>query len=126
LLRHSSESDPERIDAAFNRVLAAEAEARARVARCREEAERILASAEERAHRISSRADERILIVQQRADLALKQALAEIPSIPSEHPGAITDPATLSRLARAIEELADEMIGRVRGVSDAHRTETPR
>jgi hypothetical protein len=120
---HSSDGNPERIDAAFNRVLAAEAQARARVARCREEADRLAAAAEERAHRISSRADDRILLVQRRADAALTRALDEIPQIPTEHPTVVTDPAALERLERAVEHMANEMIGAGRARTSADSEE---
>lgn len=109
--KESSDFEIERIDAAFNRVLAAETAARERVEACRGEAERLVSRAEERARRIASRADDRVLAVQRLAEAGLRRALAELPGVPSETPGAELDLLTNTRLIRAVEALADEMIG---------------
>jgi vacuolar-type H+-ATPase subunit H len=103
--------DVERIDTAFNRVLAAEAASRERVDLCRSEAERLVAAAEERARRIAGRADDRVLAVQRIADAGLKRALDALHDAvpPADREG--LDAQTDARLARAIGALADEMIG---------------
>jgi vacuolar-type H+-ATPase subunit H len=109
--KESSDVEVERIDAAFNRVLAAEAAARERVEVCRVEAERLVAEAEARARRIASRTDDRVLAVQGLAEAGLRRALAELPGIVSDTPGPDLDPLTDARLDEALEALADEMIG---------------
>jgi cell division septum initiation protein DivIVA len=82
-----SDGDVERIDAAFNRVLAAEAAARERVEACRGEAERLVARAEERARRIASRADDRVLAVQRLAETGLRRALADLAGVQGNSEG---------------------------------------
>jgi hypothetical protein len=109
--KESSDGEVERIDAAFNRVLAAEAAARERVEACRGEAERLVARAEERARRIASRADDRVLAVQRLAEAGLRRALADLAGFPSVTSGAELDPLTNTPLIGAVEALADEMIG---------------
>lgn len=106
-----SDVEVERIDAAFNRVLAAEAAARERVEACRGEAERLVARAEKRTRQITSRADDRVLAVQRIAEAGLGRALAELPGVASETPCVEPDSLTDTRLIRAVEALADEMIG---------------
>lgn len=124
--KESSDGDVERIDAAFNRVLAAEAAARERVDACRGEAEGLVARAEGRARRIASRADDRVLAVQRLAEAGLRRALAELAGVPSVTPGAELDPLTNAPLIRAIEALADEMIGAGLPVEADNRVGEPR
>lgn len=101
----------ERIDAAFNRVLAAEAAARESVAACREEAERLLDEADTRARRITAHVDKRIVYIQGIAADHLRLALAELLSPGPEIPLDPTDGPTRRRLETAIAQLADEMVG---------------
>jgi hypothetical protein len=101
----------ERVDAAFNRVLAAEAAARESVAACREEAERLLDEADARARRIAEHADRRIGYIQGIAADHLRLALAELLSPGPEIPLDPTDGPTRQRLETAIAQLADEMVG---------------
>ncbi|MCG6897037.1 MAG: hypothetical protein LJE61_00920 [Thiocapsa sp.] len=110
--KRPSDADVQRIDAAFNRVLAAEAAGRERVEACRGEAERLLAAADERARRIVGRADDRILQVQRTADLSLQRALAELLDAASDvRAEEDIDGRSRDRLTAAVEALVDEMTG---------------
>jgi regulator of protease activity HflC (stomatin/prohibitin superfamily) len=66
------------VDAVFNRVLAAEQEARDAVAACRREADEIVAQAERDARRIARRGDHRIRKGHAIADRSIARALADL------------------------------------------------
>lgn len=110
--KHAQDSQSDQVDAAFNRVLAAEARVRAQVEECRQQAAAVMAAAEERQRRIRSRADASMLRARRIADRGVELALAELRAA-----GAQTQPDepsadTLSRLDRAIGVLLDEVLGR--------------
>ena len=105
---HDSESD--RIDAAFNRVLAAETQAREQIEACRMQATALLAAAEERARRIVMRADRRLRRAHGVADAGVARALSELKAAgdgtePEEAPEEM-----LARLDQAIDALVSEII----------------
>lgn len=116
----STDREVERVDAAFNRVLAAEAAARASVADCRREAERRVAAAEEDARAILDRADARVRGVQRTADRHLREALAALLETPDDATVGELDLDTRARLDAVIALLADEMIGRASLLEPAH------
>jgi hypothetical protein len=111
VIKQPSDADLERIDAAFNRALAAEAAARESVSACRIEADRLLADAEDHARRLVERTDRRLLAVQRIADTSLQHALSELLNRVAEPLGEGLDAADDARLDAAIGALADEMIG---------------
>ncbi|UHD16917.1 hypothetical protein [Thiocapsa bogorovii] len=111
MIKQPSDADLERIDAAFNRALAAEAAARESVSACRIEADRLLADAEDHARRLVERTDRRLLAVQRIADTSLQHALSELLDRVVEPLGEGLDAADDARLDAAIGALADEMIG---------------
>jgi vacuolar-type H+-ATPase subunit H len=111
VIKQPSDADLERVDAAFNRVLAAEASARGAVDSCRIEADRLLADAEDHARRLVERTDRRLLAVQRIAEVSLQQALSELLDRVAEPHGEGLDAAADARLDAAIAALADEMIG---------------
>lgn len=111
VIKQPSDTDLERIDAAFNRALAAEASARESVAACRVEADRLLADAEDHARRLVQRTDRRLLAVQRIADASLQRALSKLLDRVAEPLGDGLDTAADARLNAAIDTLADEMIG---------------
>jgi hypothetical protein len=111
VIKQPSDADLERIDAAFNRALAAEASARESVAACRIEADRLLADAEDHARRLVERTDRRLLAVQRIADTSLQHALSELLDRVAEPLGDGLDAGTDARLNAAVAALADEIIG---------------
>ncbi|MFB1485752.1 MULTISPECIES: hypothetical protein [unclassified Thiocapsa] len=111
MIKQPSDADLERIDAAFNRALAAEASARESVAACRIQADRVLADAENHARRLVERTDRRLLAVQRIADMSLRHALSDLLDRAAEPVGDDLDTAADARLDAAIGVLADEMIG---------------
>jgi GAF domain-containing protein len=104
-------SDTDRIDAAFNRVLAAEAQARAQVEACRHQAAALIAAAEQQARSIVERTDQRIRLAHTIADARVAHALRAL--LPEGAP-ATQDAAQeiASGLDAAIEILVDEALGR--------------
>lgn len=106
--RQDGESD--RVDAAFNRILAAEARAREEVEACRAEAARLLASAEDRSRRITSRADRRVRRAHRIADAGVERALAELRTVGVEDEPEGLSEHTLSRLDRVIAALVTEIL----------------
>ncbi len=106
-----SSGDARQVDAAFNRVLAAEAEARARVEECRREAAAMVTAAEERVRRLVQRTEARILLAHRLADAGVARELGALrarePSGGDEEP----DGAARAQLDLAIFSLADEIIG---------------
>ncbi|SDW35261.1 hypothetical protein [Thiocapsa roseopersicina] len=111
MIKQPSDADLERIDAAFNRALAAEASARESVEACRIEADRLLAEAEGHARRLVERTDRRLLAVQRIADTSLQHALSELLGRVAEPLGDGLGAAADTRLNTAIDTLAEEMIG---------------
>jgi hypothetical protein len=111
MARRSEADDSERLDQAFNRILAAEAEARAAVADCQAQAAQRLADAEARARRIAERTDQRLKLVHDTADRAVTAALAQLPPLTDAHPAEALDTAAQARLRATIAALADEIIG---------------
>lgn len=111
MARRSAADDTDRLDQAFNRILAAEAEARAAVADCHTEAARLLGEAEADARRIAERTDQRLKLVHGIADRAVSQALAELPQLTDGPPADSLDAASLERLQATVEQLVDEIIG---------------
>jgi regulator of protease activity HflC (stomatin/prohibitin superfamily) len=107
--RQPKGEDTGRVDEAFNRVLAAEAEAREQVEACRQAAE-VLKDAEAHARRISNRTDRRLRLTHQIADQAVGRALGELAEVPAEPAVALPDDATLERLGRIIDRLAGEIL----------------
>lgn len=107
--RQTQKEDADRVDDAFNRVLAAEAEARERVKDCESAAAAILSDAETRIRRIKNHADRRMLRVHQIADAQVTRVCAEMTKQqPSETPAA-PDTETLAKLDQAIAALIDEI-----------------
>lgn len=103
-------SDTDRIDAAFNRALSAEAQARAQVEACRHQAAALIAAAEEQARSIVERTDRRLRLVHTIADQRVAQALR---ALLLEHAPATqgADRETSPGLDAAIETLVDEALG---------------
>lgn len=108
--RQPKGEDTGRVDEAFNRVLAAEAQAREQVEACRQQAAEILKDAEAHARRISNRTDRRLRLTHQIADRAVSRALGELAEVPAEPAAALPDDATLERLGRIIDRLAGEIL----------------
>lgn len=106
-----SSADLDRTDAAFNRVLEAEAQARLVVEECRRRAAEMAATAAEQARRVERRTEAHLLLVHRRADASVARALAGLQvqgvGLGAEEP----DAAVLARLESVVEALADEMIG---------------
>jgi len=99
------------VDQAINQVLAAERDAREAVERCRAEAEAILAAAEERVGRIGRSTERRVRAAHRTADRAVERALKELLGADvgeDDHAAAVADEA---RVDRAVETLADEIVG---------------
>lgn len=111
MTRRSAVDDSDRLDQAFNRILAAEAEAREAVADCRSQAARLLGEAEAQARRIGDRTDRRLKLVHGIADRAVSRALAELPPLTDGLAADSLDASTRQRLRATIVQLADEIIG---------------
>ena len=108
--KQANEAESDRVDRAFNRVLAAEAEAREQVAECRRQAAAILAAAEEQARRITSRADRRVRRAHRIADAGVERALAELHAATVEAVPENPERDALARLDRAIDDLVSEIL----------------
>ncbi|AGA91015.1 hypothetical protein Thimo_2270 [Thioflavicoccus mobilis 8321] len=112
----SEPSNTATIDQAINRILAAEREGRADVARCAAEAEGILADAQARAERIRERTEARVQLVHRIADRCLEKVLGELHSLPPE-PDEGTAPLAAASdvpdevMDDAVARLVDELIG---------------
>lgn len=110
MVRQTHNDDSDRVDAAFNRVLAAEAEARETVEQCKHEAATILAAAEEHARRIASRTDRRMRLAHRIADAQVARALSDLVAPLLPEAAADLDAETLARLDQAITVLVDEIL----------------
>lgn len=109
--------DADRVDAAFNRVLAAEAQARERVEDCRREAAAIVSAAALRARAISDAADRRMGLVHRIADRGVERAVAELLGEARTRALDQRVAADPERLDRLVEVLADEILGAATGGS---------
>lgn len=96
-----------RVDAAFNRVLALEAEARGQVDGAREAAAQRIADAEAEVRAIGLRADRRVQLAHRIADGWVAKALASLHDQAPTDESAEPDPL---RLQAAIDTLVDEML----------------
>ena len=108
---HTQDVQPSRIvSAAINRVLKSENDARKAVETCRRDVRHLENEARSRSTRILERADSRIHRVHQRQAERVARRLAalqvETDQIPVE---AALDPETRSRIAAAVQQLAEEM-----------------
>ena len=110
MAKRGQDSESDRVDAAFNRVLAAEARAREEVEACRAEAARLLAAAEDRSRRITGRAERRVRRAHRIADAGVERALAELRAVGVEHAPEGLSEQTLSRLDRVIDALVTEIL----------------
>lgn len=108
---HGIESgdDQRQVDAAFNRVLEAEARARLKVEECQRQAAAQIAGAAERAREVERRSEARTLLVHRLADASVARALANLQTVGETSEG--RDLAAPSRLDAVVAALADEMIG---------------
>ncbi|MCG6940250.1 MAG: hypothetical protein LJE69_03245 [Thiohalocapsa sp.] len=102
--RHSS-AEGRGLDAAFNRVLAAEAEARDAIARCREQAAARVAAAEREARAIAQRAERRIQVAHRIADRGIERGLAEL-AVSGDEAAAGPAPDAAAPDAAALDALA--------------------
>jgi vacuolar-type H+-ATPase subunit H len=109
--KHTKDGESDRVDAAFNRVLAAEAHAREQVEECRSQAAALLAAAEERARRIASQADGRMRQAHQIADAGVERVLAELRAVSVEDAPDGLSAEALTRLEGAIGALVAEILG---------------
>jgi hypothetical protein len=98
-------ADTARIDAAFDRVLAAEAAAKDGVAACRRAAADLIAAAQARARSIAEHTDQRMRLAHARADAGVARA---VPVWSAPPPPAAAVPAGLDE---AVETLIDELLG---------------
>jgi hypothetical protein len=109
---NSERLTPREVEAAIERVLAAEREARAAIAAYEREAEALRAAARDHGKRTAERAAKRIAAL--RAGMAAKLA-RRLGAIEAEavapDPEAARDDAARARLDAAVEGVADELIG---------------
>jgi regulator of protease activity HflC (stomatin/prohibitin superfamily) len=106
--RHS-EIDGRNVDAAFNRVLAAEVEARSAIEQCQAEAAALVAAAEREARAIANRAERRIRAAHRIADRGIERVLADLGADGQDSAGGPSlDAATVERL---VALLAAELTG---------------
>jgi hypothetical protein len=115
MTKRAKVSETDRIDAAFNRVLSLEAEARERVEECRREAAAIIAAAEERAKSVSERADLRLRRAHAIADASVARALHELLAKAPETNG-VDGLRSVPGLDESIDTLVDEILGSVPGI----------
>lgn len=108
--KQAQESESDRVDRAFNLVLAAEAQAREQVEACRRQAAAILAAAEERARGIANRADRRVRLVGRIADAGVERAVAELLAAPVESGPMDLQGDALEQIDRAIGGLIAEIL----------------
>jgi vacuolar-type H+-ATPase subunit H len=108
--KQTQDGESDRVDAAFNRVLAAEAQARDQVEECRRQAAVILAAAEERARHIVNRADRRIRRAHRIADASVERALTELLATRTETEQDNPEGEALTHVDRAIAALVEEIL----------------
>lgn len=111
MTRQAHDNGTQRIDAAFDRVLAAQARAREQVARCREEAAGLIARARERARAIAARADLRVRRAHGIADAQVARALGAIAAEGEAQGACAAEQVPPQGLDLAIARLADEILG---------------
>jgi multidrug resistance efflux pump len=115
MVRQAPGGESDRIDAAFNRVLAAEAQARERLDQCRIEAADLVAAAESRARTIEERTDQLVRRAHGVADAGVARRLHELlTNTPAQSPED-PSPAPPDTLDWAIAILAHEILGAPRG-----------
>lgn len=109
--KQDRDGDRDRIDAAFNRVLAAEAQARLHLEACRQEAAALIAAAEARARAIRERTDRHLGRAHRTADAGVARARAALlpDPAPPDPPDGVAAPD--AGLDRAIAALVDEILG---------------
>jgi len=103
-------ADNAAVDAAINRVLAAELESRVAVERCAEEAAEIVAAAQAQADRIEQRTEARVLRAHRIADRRLESVLRGLAAENPDDDEAVELPAA-ERIDQAVALLVDEMVG---------------
>lgn len=111
MVRQTQARESDRIDAAFNRALAAEAQARERLDQCRKEAANLVAAAESRARGIAERADRRVRRAHGIADAGVARCLHELLASALASTPEDPTPTLPKKLDRAIVLLADEILG---------------
>jgi hypothetical protein len=100
------------VDAAINRVLAAEQAARSAVARCEEQARGLRQEAQLLAKRITARNEHRLGAVQRIADRSVSRALQTLVGERGLGAGEpVPDGQQMERLQVAVAALLDEMVG---------------
>ena len=109
--RQTNATEADRVDRAFNRVLAAEAEARERVETCKQEAANIVSDAGRRARAISDATDRRMGLVRRIADRGVGQAVARLLGEPGAGDGDDSALSDTARLDRVVEALVVEILG---------------
>jgi regulator of protease activity HflC (stomatin/prohibitin superfamily) len=120
-VRHRADKPGQSVDAAFNRVLRAEQDARDAVSACAREAEAIATRAEQRSRAIVARAERRIRNAHAIADRGVARALAAL-RVPAEREAAL-DPLPTPEQAQALAAaLAREL---TEGPSGAPGADTP-
>lgn len=106
--RSTSNRDAQSVDAAFNRILRAEQDAREAVAACRRQAEAIIAQAEQAVRTIVDRSEERIRGAHATADRGIERALAALRA-PLDNEPARVDASNAEEAAAVAEVLAREL-----------------
>ncbi len=102
-------SDNDGVDAAINRVLRREREAREAVAECRRQAEARLAAARARAQRIEARGERREQAMRVFCDRAVERAIAELLRPPTASSGTLSADQE-GRIDEAVEQLCEEIL----------------
>lgn len=111
MTRQTDKGEADGVDAAINRVLAAEARAREAVEACRVRAAAIVAEAEERAQQVAARADTRVRLAHRLADASVERALKQLLARGSAAIDARSDTGAGGGLEAAVAALADEITG---------------
>ncbi len=102
------EHDGQSVDAAFNRILRAEQDAREAVAACRRQADAIIVEAEQAARTIVNRSEERIRGAHAIADRGIERALAALRT-PLDSETSRVDAPSAEEVAALVEILAREL-----------------
>lgn len=106
---NETRADGRAVDAAFNRVLGAEADARQAVAACRDEADARITAAEREARGIAKRAERRIRAAQRIADRGIQRGLDELAG------GADANDASAEPDAAVVDALAPALAAELTG-----------